>query len=331
MYAGITISFIGINVITMGKRSKRSRGKQQHSNQAPPKQVNSITDEDDVDILPPPGKNSQPPALRNKNKDGEDANNLRFEDPFEDVYEEEDIIQDDAVDADDDVAAMDDADAQKNDTSTLAVKERNVATTTTGEQLGGIVEAKAKKAWTPSQGIGNDEQLEMDPTAYKLHHALTAEWPCLTFDFIRDELGEARGRFPHSLLAVLGTQAERSDWNKVTVMKLDDLHGTGRGVGKNDTRKLLGEEEEDSDSESNDSDDDDDESESDDDDGVDLDPVVEHVSLPHVGGVNRLRIMPNQIRNADSTFLNHQTIVSTFADTGAVHFYNLTGSLSQFH
>ena len=49
-----------------------------------------------------------------------------------------------------------------------------------------------------------DEELEYDPTAYDALHAWALEWPCLSFDIIRDELGDNRSHFPHSLFAVAG-------------------------------------------------------------------------------------------------------------------------------
>jgi len=36
------------------------------------------------------------------------------------------------------------------------------------------------------------EVLEADPTAYDMLHALNVEWPCLSFDVVRDELGDQR-------------------------------------------------------------------------------------------------------------------------------------------
>lgn len=55
-------------------------------------------------------------------------------------------------------------------------------------------------------------------------------------------------------------------------------------------------------------------SDSDSDEDCDQDPTLEHVNVPHVGGVNRVRNMPQS-----------SGIVSTWADTGKVHIYDLTG------
>ena len=39
-----------------------------------------------------------------------------------------------------------------------------------------------------------DGELEYDPSAYVMYHSVQMEWPCLSFDFIRDEYGDNRQR-----------------------------------------------------------------------------------------------------------------------------------------
>lgn len=60
-------------------------------------------------------------------------------------------------------------------------------------------------------------------------------------------------------------------------------------------------------------------SESDDDDDLDEDPIIEHVNVPHLGGVNRLRAMQQQAG-----------VIASWADTGKVHIYDLTTSAQSF-
>lgn len=38
------------------------------------------------------------------------------------------------------------------------------------------------------------ETLDYDPSAYVTYHSLKTEWPCLSFDILRDNLGEGRIR-----------------------------------------------------------------------------------------------------------------------------------------
>ncbi len=53
---------------------------------------------------------------------------------------------------------------------------------------------------------GEGEEMEMNPNAYVMFHSLRPEWPCLSFDFVADGLGVHRTRFPHTFMAVSGTQ-----------------------------------------------------------------------------------------------------------------------------
>jgi len=102
------------------------------------------------------------------------------------------------------------------------------------------------------------EVLEADPTAYDMLHALNVEWPCLSFDVVRDELGDQRitvrprslarassgrrvatdpgwdrcrcfhgGRqYPMTAYVVTGTQADQAHSNKVLIMKMSQLAKT---------------------------------------------------------------------------------------------------------
>jgi len=191
-----------------------------------------------------------PPATRSPRvQDEETIDNLRFEDPFEDVYEVED----------EDIQAGE-------------AEEEEM------EPLGDI---RILNPYIPMEG-----ELEMDPAGYKMYHGLAGEWPSMTLDFIQDTWGDGRTRFPHQLLAVVGTCAPTPQQNSVQVWKLSDL-------GKIETEQ-------------------DDEGAYDDDDSgseVDFDPVLENYSLIHYGCVNRLRV--------------HKTIVSSWSETGKVHLYNI--------
>jgi len=96
-----------------------------------------------------------------------------------------------------------------------------------------------------------------------------------------------------SVYVVAGTQAAKSEENKVTVMKMSELHKT-----KHD----------DADSDDSDDDDDDDETEG--------DPILESRSIEHQGGVNRIRSMPQS-----------SNIVATWSDTKKVHLWDISKQL----
>jgi ribosome assembly protein RRB1 len=215
----------------------------------------------------------KPPALRQPFIETKD--DLRFEDPFVDeiVREEDEIVQqEEEVD-------------EEQDTTPIPTK-----------------------AWNPFTSLGDEEELEINVEAYKMHHALSVEWPSLSFDFIRDSLGESRTRFPHSLTCVAGTQAPLAHQNYLAVMKLSDLDKIQAETEDDILGEELGKEEQD----------DDDDDESSDDEDVDLDPCLEHYHLPHDGGVNRVRTMPQQ-----------SSIIATWSDTGKVHMYNVQSYLDK--
>lgn len=82
--------------------------------------------------------------------------------------------------------------------------------------------------WRPGiDPVADDEELDYDPTAYDCLHRFNLEWPCLSFDMIRDNLGGPRAAFPHTLFMVAGTQAAQARQNHLAVLKLASL-GQGR-------------------------------------------------------------------------------------------------------
>jgi len=54
------------------------------------------------------------------------------------------------------------------------------------------------------------------------------------------------------------------------------------------------------------------------DDGLDDDPILEYRAIPHMGAVNRIRVMPHPTSH----------IVSTWSETGKVHIWDLTQSVN---
>lgn len=216
------------------------------------------------------------PAPAHRQSEVETKDNLHFQDPFVEEYN----VDDDG----DGEGGWEDADDEDADMDII-------------------------QSWNPLTGepLQPGEKLEMDPSAYRMHHALAPEWPSMSFDFIRDDLGEARTRFPHSLIAAIGSQASRPDQNQLTILKMSDLSRMQTETEDD----ILGEEyspEKDEDSDSDDSDEE-----------VDLDPVVDHFSIKHHGGVNRVRCMPQQ-----------SSIVATWSDVGKVNLFNIDSILERF-
>jgi ribosome assembly protein RRB1 len=142
------------------------------------------------------------------------------------------------------------------------------------------------KVWRPGiDKLGEGEKLEFSSEAYVMYHPMTADWPCLSFDIIPDSLGINRTKYPMSAFLVAGTQAATAKDNRLHVMRLSELHKTQH----------------------------DDESDpDDDDDDLDVDPVVDVRSAVHMGGVNRVRTMPQAPH-----------MVASWSDVGNVHVWDV--------
>jgi ribosome assembly protein RRB1 len=234
----------------------------------------------------PPKNKRKPTEPVEIAEESADANvplsDLVFEDPFGDDFEDEDLVDDDGEDEEED-------DENDDDEAEDGMDEDEKARI--DESMGGSgVSREPTRVWRPGvDQLPEGEELEYDPSAYILYHSLRTEWPCLSFDVMKDSLGDSRSRFPLTMFMICGSQAERPDKNCLTLLKLSDLNKTQEGG------------------------DDDDDDDDDDDENVDDDPTLEHVNIPHHGGVNRIRCMPQA-----------SGIVATMADTGSVHIYDLT-------
>jgi len=82
--------------------------------------------------------------------------------------------------------------------------------------------------------LGDDEVLEADDTVYIMRHSMNVNWPCLSFDVLRDNLGDERQRFPATAYIVSGTQADSRTpgKNEVVVYKMSSLHRTQKDGSK---------------------------------------------------------------------------------------------------
>mmetsp|Transcript_5162 Transcript_5162/g.10830 ORF Transcript_5162/g.10830 Transcript_5162/m.10830 type:complete len:602 (+) Transcript_5162:68-1873(+) len=264
------------------------------------------------------------PALRSVNEEVETADNLQCEDPFEDVYEEDDASYEDVYESsgDEDDEYMEAM--TEGDTSAAAAAAATTTTTKEEPKLpppintnDGELQPAQIKTWNPFMGNTTGEQLEMDETAYKMHHALTPEWPSLTLDIVPDaHLGENRTRFPHTVTMVVGTQADKRGKNKLSVLRMSDLCRIP-GSGREKTEKELDDEmlgdawkhENDDDSDSSSSDEEAEEEE--------LDPVLENYSFPHSGGgINRIRVCPH-----------NPSVVGVWGENGEVSLYDIGGAI----
>ena len=80
--------------------------------------------------------------------------------------------------------------------------------------------------------LGKDEVLEADDSVYIMRHPLNVDWPCLSFDILRDSLGDERQRYPATAYVVTGTQADVAKNNSLRVYKMSSLHKTQTNDGE---------------------------------------------------------------------------------------------------
>ncbi|KAG2154627.1 WD40-repeat-containing domain protein [Suillus clintonianus] len=156
----------------------------------------------------------------------------------------------------------------------------------------------APEAFIPGMHVlGKDEILEPDDSVYIMRHSMNVTWPCLSFDVLRDSLGDERQRYPATAYLVAGTQADQASKNELSVFKMSSLHRTQK-------------------------DGDDSDSDEEDDDALDEDAILEFRSVPHHGGVNRVRAQPlppsSPLPPASQPYFT-----ATWADTGKVHIWDI--------
>jgi len=146
------------------------------------------------------------------------------------------------------------------------------------------------------------QSLSPDTSAYEMLHTLSTTWPCLSFDIIRDSLGDNRKTYPATVYAVAGTQAEskRSRENELMVMKLSGLSRMDR----------------DRDEESDDNSDD-----------ASAEPILETKSIPLTSTTNRIRA--HQLPQSDAS-MAPTTLIATLTEAAEVLIHNVTPHLSSF-
>lgn len=146
--------------------------------------------------------------------------------------------------------------------------------------------------------------LSPDLSTYDMLHSLESPWPCLSFDILRDQLGEgrARKRYPATFYAVAGTQAARGreKENEVLVMKLSKLAKMDRPE---------------------------EESDEDDDEDEDTDPVLETRGIKIGTCTNRIRA--HQKASSDPAAPS-STYAAAMTESGDVYIHDITPHLTSF-
>ena len=145
------------------------------------------------------------------------------------------------------------------------------------------------------------ESLSPDTSTYEMLHTLSTTWPCLSFDIIRDDLGNSRRAYPATIYTVAGTQAEsrRVKDNELLVMKLSGLSRMDREG--------------------------DEDSDEDEDDEENAEPILETKSIPLPSTTNRIRAYQTPPDSSSPT-----TFTATMTETGEVFIHDISPHLSSF-
>lgn len=144
------------------------------------------------------------------------------------------------------------------------------------------------------------QTLAPDPSTYKMLHSLSTPWPCLSFDIVRDGLGDGRTVYPATMYVVAGTQAAagHESENQLMVMKFSGLS------------RMRKEEADESDS---------------DDDEEDADPILESQSIPLNTTSNRVRV--HQIHESGDA---PTTFAAVMTESAQALIYDISPHLASF-
>ena len=155
----------------MGKRPKRRQNRNDDNNDPTTAETTTTTTSNKKKIA---STSILDPII-----DEETTDNLHFEDPFVDQYEDED---DEHEQQQQEQGSHSHASMEINDNS----KPKPTTTTPTSTP-------QTIQSWNPltSTPLTPGTKLEIDESAYKMHHSLTPDWPALSFDIFKRHV---RGR-----------------------------------------------------------------------------------------------------------------------------------------
>nr|KMM72022.1 glutamate-rich WD repeat-containing protein 1 [Coccidioides posadasii RMSCC 3488] len=204
-----------------------------------------------------------------------------FEDEFEDEFESEDEIFEAGVDG------RPDAEREEEERDAMDVDKQT------------FIPGRTK--------LAPGETLSPDPSTYDMLHTLTTPWPCLSFDIVRDNLGDNRKTYPATVYAVAGTQADRprSKENQLMVLKLSGLSRMERERGEES------------------------DAESDSDDDSPSEPILESKSIVLNSTTNRIRAHQTPHSSNDPTKAP-QTLTASMLENSQILIHDVSPYLASF-
>ncbi len=218
-----------------------------------------------------------------------------FEDEFEDEFSDDEIIE----------AGVDGRPDAEREAEERAAREADGAMD---------VDGGAGSKGGPGTFIVGRTKLEPgqvlapDPSTYDMLHSLSTPWPCLSFDFVRDQLGDGRSTYPATMYMVAGTQAQtaKANENQLLVLKMSGLGRMPKAEGAEES---------------------DDDEDDDNDDGEAGEPILESRSVPLPSTTNRIRA--HQVPSSDPT-RPPLTLTASMTEASHVLIHDVTAHLAAF-
>jgi ribosome assembly protein RRB1 len=237
----------------------------------------------------------------------------RFDEMAEEIVQEDDDDDDDeADDGDEEYKRLADEKRKVKFTNADANEDDEDAEGNANDERG--TGGQVGKVWRRDRGekLESNEKLEFVNRAYDCFFQMRSEFPCLSFDIIRDHEGAGRTKYPLAMSLVVGSQAAESNANQLYIIRVRNLLRTKYDEGEDDEsdEDMFG---------ANDSegDEDEDEEEEEKEEINSGEPLISFQTIRHHGAVNRVRSNPLL-----------PSMLATWSDAGIVQVFDTAAEVS---